>query len=108
MPTFFSMYHGGIAPRFSRRAVRAFIARAYGLASSYVRRDIGATEPGRWHCWQLRWRIGAMSLEKVTCADVCAPTGIRADPTTIAASRQANPKVHRRKSRLTVIAELLD
>jgi len=34
MPTFFSMYHGGIAPRFSRSAVLAFIERAYGLASS--------------------------------------------------------------------------
>ena len=27
---------------------------------------------GRWHCWQLRCRIGAMSLEKVIDSLVCA------------------------------------
>ncbi len=31
---FFSMYHGGITPALSRIAVRAFIERAHGRASS--------------------------------------------------------------------------
>ena len=62
----FSMNHGGMAPRLFRSAVRALMARAQGRASSYVSSDIGATDAGRWHCWQLRWRMGATSLAKVT------------------------------------------
>src|SRR5688500_11746136 len=77
MPMFFSMYQGGIAPALSRIAVRAFIERAQGLASSYVSSDIGATWPGRWQFWQLRCRIGAMSFVNVTSgvgAGCCAVT----------------------------------
>src|SRR6516164_4402071 len=64
MPCVLSMCHGGI----SRCATRCLIERAQGLASSYVMSDIGATVPGRWHTWQLRWKIGATSLLKVTGA----------------------------------------
>src|SRR5262245_63275037 len=63
---FFSTNHGGIAPRCHRRAVRSFMERAQGLASSYVRSDIGATEFGRWHLWQLLCKIGAISFVNVT------------------------------------------
>src|SRR5215467_8201967 len=62
MPCVLSMCHGGSA----RCATRCLIDRAQGLASSYVMSDIGATVPGRWHTWQLRWKIGATSLLKVT------------------------------------------
>src|SRR5215471_12282700 len=62
MPCVLSMCHGGI----SRCATRCLIERAQGLASSYVMSDIGATVPGRWHTWQLRWKIGATSLLNVT------------------------------------------
>ena len=34
IPTFFSMYHGGITPGLSRSCVRCLIARAYGRTSS--------------------------------------------------------------------------
>ena len=34
MPTFFSMYHGGITPRWGPMEVRCLIARAYGRTSS--------------------------------------------------------------------------
>ena len=34
--------------------------------------DIGATEFGRWQLWQLRCRIGAMSLLKVTSPADCS------------------------------------
>src|ERR1700704_1928530 len=64
MPWVLSMCHGGI----SRCATRCLIERAQGLASSYVMSDIGATVAGRWHTWQLRWKIGATSLLKVTGA----------------------------------------
>jgi hypothetical protein len=47
MPTFFSMYQGGITPGLSRSCVRCLIARAYGRTSSYVISDIGATDAGR-------------------------------------------------------------
>ena len=77
----FSMNHGGMAPRLLRSAVRVLMARAHGRTSSYVSSDIGATDAGRWHSWQLRCRIGAMSLAKVTSCSAavdCAPaaTGI--------------------------------
>src|SRR5436190_21414600 len=65
---FFSMYQGGITPRCGPIAVRCLIARAYGRTSSYVTSGIGATPSGRWQFWQLRWRIGAMSLVNVTWA----------------------------------------
>src|SRR5437867_6880605 len=63
---FLSMYQGGITPARGPTPVRSFIARAHGRTSSYVTRDIGATPSGRWQFWQLRCRIGAMSLAKVT------------------------------------------
>src|SRR5262245_4075010 len=72
IPMFFSMNHGGIAPRLVPSPVRVFMARAYGLASSYVRSDIGATESGRWQFWQLRCRMGAMSFANVTSPVVVA------------------------------------
>src|SRR5262249_43124250 len=69
MPTFFSMYHGGMTPRCGPMDVRCLIARAYGRTSSYVTSDIGATPSDRWQFWHLRCRIGAMSLANVTWAD---------------------------------------
>src|SRR5215470_18259832 len=72
MPTFFSMYHGGITPRCGPIDVRCLIARAYGRTSSYVTRDIGATPSERWQFWQLRCRIGAMCLVKVGSAGIPA------------------------------------
>src|SRR5207247_10109027 len=68
MPTFFSMYHGGITPRCGPIDVRCLIDRAHGRTSSYVTSDIGATPSGRWQFWQLRCRIGAISLVNVTSA----------------------------------------
>ena len=59
---FFSMYQGGMTSGLPTRPVRYFMARAHGRACSYVSSDIGATDSGRWHCWQLRSRIGAMSF----------------------------------------------
>src|SRR5438876_6623695 len=77
MPTFFSMNHGGMTFGLFRSAVRTFIDLAQGRTSSYVSKDIGATDPGRWHIWQLRCRMGAMSLAYVTSgvplATVCWP-----------------------------------
>jgi hypothetical protein len=61
-----SMPQGGIAPRWLRSPVFAFMALAQGRASSYVRRDIGATESGRWQLWHFRCRMGAMSFVNVT------------------------------------------
>src|SRR5690349_11481346 len=99
MPMFFSIYQGGMAPALSRIAVRAFIERAHGLASSYVRSDIGATWPGRWQFWQLRCRIGAMSLVNVTSgtaagAACCALIGVtyRAAPNRAVPANSARPK----------------
>src|SRR5437588_12815613 len=66
MPTFFSMYHGGITPRCGPIEVRCLMALAQGRTSSYETSDIGATPSGRWQFWQLLWRIGAMSLANVT------------------------------------------
>src|SRR5579864_1871023 len=39
---------------------------AQGRASSYVTRDMGAMESLRWHASHFSWKIGAMSLVKVT------------------------------------------
>src|SRR5438067_6062581 len=94
MPMFFSMNQGGITVGLSRRAVLIFIAFAHGRASSYVRSDIGATDPGRWQPWQLRCRIGATSFVKVTsrvpftgaCATICAAEHTRAAARTDAAT----------------------
>src|ERR1041384_6931612 len=63
-PTFLSMNHGGM----SRASTFCLMARAHGRASSYVSSDIGAMLPGRWHTWQLFWKIGAMSFVNVTGA----------------------------------------
>src|SRR5260370_20591412 len=63
MPIVLSTNHGGI----SRLLTRSFIARAQGLASLYVSRDIGAISSGRWHRTQERYRIGATSFVNVTC-----------------------------------------
>src|SRR6266852_1449018 len=73
MPTVLSRVHGGI----SRLTTLALTDRAQGRASSKVSNDIGAIDPGRWQSWQDRWRMGAMSLVKVTCvlaaaAESCA------------------------------------
>src|SRR5262245_36407087 len=81
MPTFFSMYQGGITPGLSRGCVRSLSARAYARTASYEISDIGATDPGWWHDWQLRCRIGATSLVKV-----CAAAGIAASVRTAAAA----------------------
>ena len=67
MPMVLFTNQGGI----SRAATRALIARAQGRASSYVSSDIGAMLSGRWHSWQERCRIGAMSSANV--ADTAAP-----------------------------------
>ena len=61
MPTVLSRNHGGI----SRAATRARMARAQGRDSAYVSSDIGAMLPGRWHCWHLRWKMGATSFANV-------------------------------------------
>src|SRR5438874_290946 len=71
MPTWRSMYHGGI----SRAATFALIDFAHGRASWYVNSGIGAMAPWRWQFWQDRWRIGAMSFVNVTlCADAFEDT----------------------------------
>src|SRR5687767_7749460 len=61
-PMFLSMNHGGI----SRATTFCLIDLAHGRVCSYVTSDIGAMLPGRWHTWQLFWRMGATSLVKVT------------------------------------------
>src|SRR5690349_13322982 len=63
------------------------IALAHGRASEYVSNDIGAISPGRWHCWQCFWRIGATSLEKVG-----APATVEAPPINAAASSATQRK----------------
>src|SRR5436190_20940028 len=63
MPMFGSMCHGGML----RRTTFSLIAFAHGRASSYVTKDMGAIEPGRWQVWQDRWRMGATSFVKVAC-----------------------------------------
>src|SRR5438046_10423465 len=47
-PTVGSANHGGIV----LDVVALAMARAYGLASLYVMKDIGAMASGRWHSWQ--------------------------------------------------------
>src|SRR5262245_59648693 len=94
MPMFFSTYHGGMTPARGPMPVRCFIARAQGRTSSYVVSAIGATPSGRWQFWQLRCRIGAMCLLKVTSADealCCAcsasgPHSMPLSPTTMRAA----------------------
>src|SRR5262249_31572544 len=61
MPMFGSMCHGGML----RNRTFSLIAFAHGRASSYVSKDIGAIEPGRWQVWHDRWRMGATSFVKV-------------------------------------------
>src|SRR5712671_382719 len=56
-------------------------------------------ESGRWHVWQLRCRIGEMSLLNVTwpCAAVCAATGTAtatADITRKARLRRLEPDLN--------------
>src|SRR5216684_6576707 len=100
MPMFLSTKKGGMAPLWLLRAVRAFMERAQGLASSYVRSDMGATESGRWQSWQLRWRMGAMSFVKVTSpvvgAGACAVVPTVA-VTSEASSRPTSPKIPGRR-----------
>src|SRR5262245_33381430 len=66
MPMFFSTNHGGMTPAREPRPVRVLIARDHGRTSSYVVSGIGATPLELWQCWQLRCRMGATSLVKVT------------------------------------------
>src|SRR5688572_3787015 len=54
---------------------------------------MGATEFGRWHCWQLRCRIGAMSFEKVTDSFVCAPAAAGIAATIAAARHHCSPLI---------------
>ncbi len=61
-PTVGSMCQGGIW----RVITRWRMDLAQGRVSSYVTSDMGAMEPGRWHSWQRAWKMGAMSLVKVT------------------------------------------
>src|SRR5438105_1672627 len=63
MPTFLSMYQGGI----SRATTFCLIDLAHGRASSYVSNGMGANVSGRWQTWQCCWRMGATSLVNVTC-----------------------------------------
>src|ERR1043166_3664780 len=81
MPWVLSMCQGGI----SRCATRCLIDRAQGRAPSYAMNDIGATVPGRWQTWQLRCKIGATSLLKVTGALASAA---RAGPDAATAQRE--------------------
>src|SRR5581483_6260804 len=67
-PTCGSANHGGIF----RRATAAFIALAQGRTSLYVKKDIGATSPGRWQVWQFFCKIGRMSLLKVADGESAA------------------------------------
>ena len=62
MPMVLSMNQGGILPTAPVWPVRCLMLRAQGRTSSYVISDIGAMDSGRWQCWQLRCRIGAMSF----------------------------------------------
>src|SRR5262245_43733411 len=50
------------------------MARAQGRACSYVNSDIGATSPGRWHGWQLLWRIGRTAWWKVGAVSAASAT----------------------------------
>ena len=78
MPMFFSTYQGGMAPARSRIAVRSLILRANRRVSSYVTSDMGATPTGLWQFWQLRCRIGAMSLLNVTSSGLKATSEVEA------------------------------
>src|SRR5260370_41780457 len=62
MPTVRSICHGGIW----REATRCLMDFAQGRVSSYDTRDIGAMEFLRWQSWHFSWKIGTMSLWKVT------------------------------------------
>src|SRR3974377_1399512 len=88
-PTLRSMCQGGI----TRAATLALMARAQGLASRYVRSDMGAMEPGRWQFWQARWKIGATSLEKVGtgCSTEAAKAAHTERTTPARADRIINP-----------------
>src|SRR5690348_9734552 len=57
VPVCGSANHGGIF--LVRTAV--FIAFAHGRVESYVRNDIGAASPGRWHSWHLFCKMGRTS-----------------------------------------------
>src|SRR3979409_2699641 len=63
-PKLGSVNHGGIIFWLTTR----FMLGAQGRACSYVSSGNGAASPGRWQVWQFFWRIGAMSLVKVTLA----------------------------------------
>src|SRR5579883_524524 len=82
---FGSANHGGIL----RVVTASLIAFAQGRTSLYVRNDIGAISPGRWHVWQFFCRIGSTSFVNVTSL-VCAPAVTRMvdAPTAAAASRK--------------------
>src|SRR5439155_16709511 len=82
MPMFRSMYQGGI----SRLRTFSLIARAQGLASSYVSSGIGAIASGRWQTWHERCKIGATSFVKVTG---CAFAAVIIAPAIIAKIRPA-------------------
>src|SRR5215510_6971886 len=72
MPTVLSTYHGGMSPPSTLR----LIERIHGRTSLYVASDIGAMPSVRWQISHFSWKMGAMSLAKVTAADpVCARAG---------------------------------
>ena len=52
--------------------------------------DIGPIEPGRWHCWQFFWKIGAMSRAKVTSG--ASPAGWAAADTPQVTQRTATAR----------------
>jgi hypothetical protein len=73
--------------------VRCFIERAQGRTSSYVISDIGATEFGRWHVWQLRCRIGATSFVKVGAVELCVATRAGTKTTRAATSASSAARI---------------
>ena len=97
MPRSLSTNHGGITPARGPRPVRVLMARAQGRTCSKVMSGIGATPPGRWHCWQLRCRMGAMSLVNVTSVPPAAGAPCWALVTAgVKSRRAATPRPSRR------------
>ena len=91
IPMFRSMYQGGMTPGLSRSPVRYLMARAQGLTSSYEMSDMGASACGRWHFWQLRCRIGAMSLLNVGSSGAAWAAATCGAAATTSAARPKRP-----------------
>src|SRR5258707_7845758 len=97
VPAGASACHGGMCPS----PTPSRIPFAYGRASSYVKRDIGAISPGRWQGGQFLYRMGATSLANVGTGARAVRPGPAAD-SDAASAYTKTPKTPAAQPRQTV------